>query len=229
MEYSPPLKAGNRFGTQRTQRSAHHSPYYAYDVATEQARQAELKAWSDEEDRQIEREEAERTWRIPQKGEIEGLACLYGVVCDDGVHFKAGCFQSANPRAVGLYWGHEKEYDTIGVVRCVYEVARKELPAMTQSLYPQATGGLVIVYRLHDNHNGRTAAAWVQSGRIKGLSVGYGPEQTQTPRTKVHEVRRGRLYEVSLALNPAVPGTLVMTGDHRFSLLSGSYARSSGQ
>jgi len=125
---------------------------------------------------------------IDSAGRFAGYASRFGVVDNQRDVVEAGAFASAMAAEVKLLWQHRMD-EPIGRLIELFED--------TSGLYVE--GQLMLSLQ-----RGREAYDLVQSGALKGLSIGYKPlEYFMDAETGIRHLQAVELFEVSLVTFPA--------------------------
>ncbi len=160
----------------------------------------------------------------PERLEIEGLFCVYGLVDTAGERANPGMFAGVKVRDVEYWHNHDRKCREVAEVRAIWEVTRDELPLIIQRKHPEATGGAVVVRRYDlGDATSRAAFELVKDGRCAQMSFGY--HRVQTSKTWEHGREVTDLWEVTLTeisdvYAGACPGTMAITGAAGFSRLN---------
>ena len=164
---------------------------------------------------------------IAKRGEVEGLFCIYGVIDEEGDRFHPGVFKHEGETQIPFLHRHEWGAGAVAEVKAIREITRDELPALIKVMYPEATGGAMVVRQYYGNNNGISAKQWAQKSKM-GMSFTFSVDREAVSIENGREVRdiyRADLYEICDTPYPVVPGTMAWTGNNQFSFLKGRYSR----
>jgi HK97 family phage prohead protease len=139
---------------------------------------------------------------------VTGFAAIMGNVDNGGDRLFKGAFKKTlkeNGGRVKHLWQHDMSQPPIAAVKELREVGRDELPEGVQKVYPEATGGLMVVRKYLETPRGDEILAGIVSGAISEMSFAYDALRYDFEEVKgedeqgmmVRNLKEVRLWETS--------------------------------
>jgi HK97 family phage prohead protease len=139
---------------------------------------------------------------------VTGFAAIMGNIDAGGDRLFKGAFKKTlrdNGGRVKHLWQHDMSQPPIAAVKELREVGRDELPEGVQKVYPEATGGLMVVRKYLETPRGDEILAGIVSGAISEMSFAYDAlrydfeevKGDDEPGITVRNLKEVRLWETS--------------------------------
>ena len=139
---------------------------------------------------------------LEEDGTFEGYASVFNNIDSYGDRVVSGAFADSifkkKANEIAMLWQHNAA-EVIGTWKGFYEDERGL----------RAVGQLI-----RDTQRGAEAYALMKAGAIRGLSIGFVPEETTEASDGVREIRKADLWEVSVVTFPANAEANVMGVRH---------------
>ena len=153
---------------------------------------------------------------------VTGITAVMGNV-DDGadiIHkgaFKKTIQENSGRNRIRHLWQHDWQQPPIAAVRDIREVGRADLPPKIKSMFPEASGGLLVERTYLDTPRADEVLSGLRSGAINEMSIGYDPikfdfEELEGGEAKglmIRNLRELRLWDtsdVNWGMNAATSG-----------------------
>lgn len=157
--------------------------------------------------------------QIEDERTVKGIFAVTGNVDQVGDIIHKGAFTKTAQEGLAsghirVLWQHDSMEPPIGQLQSLSEVGKTDLPERVRSAYPDATGGLLGVWRALDTPRGNEVLAGIKAGAITQNSIGFdvvkwdtetvdNSDEKSYPVRNLREVRLWDVSPVNWGANPA--------------------------